>query len=135
MRPMHRLVVLLMTALGLLVPGRSHAQDKAHEQALALQTTIEKTISQAGPSIACVLVSRSDAYRRLADLPPDAEATGTLGDFDPTKLAFLGEARSKEERRKLDMADPGYVPESFGSGVVIDRDGLVLTNYHVIRDA
>lgn len=30
--------------------------------------------------------------------------------------------------------DPSFVPNRFGSGVVIDSEGLILTNYHVIGD-
>ncbi|HMC67338.1 MAG TPA: trypsin-like peptidase domain-containing protein, partial [Gemmataceae bacterium] len=36
--------------------------------------------------------------------------------------------------QRPNLADPGYVPELFGSGVVIDQQGLILTNYHVVRD-
>lgn len=28
---------------------------------------------------------------------------------------------------------PGYVPNEFGAGVVIDSNGLILTNYHLVR--
>jgi S1-C subfamily serine protease len=31
------------------------------------------------------------------------------------------------------MPDPDLVPTEFGTGVVIDAKGLVLTNYHVVR--
>jgi S1-C subfamily serine protease len=67
--------------------------------ALALQDAQADAIKRAEPSIACILVSRSD---------------------DP-------------RGRSLD--DPDQVPESYGSGVVIDKDGLILTNLHVVRDA
>jgi len=36
--------------------------------------------------------------------------------------------------QERNLADPNYVPESFGSGVVIEQQGLILTNYHVVRD-
>ena len=33
-----------------------------------------------------------------------------------------------------DPTDPDFVPNDFGSGVIIDAAGLVLTNYHVLGD-
>jgi S1-C subfamily serine protease len=119
----------LLPALSLTWPSSSQGEAKDLEQALALQKVMQKVIVEAEPSIACILVSRSEAYGRLARQPREPDLTGKLGDFDPRELAFLG------KRRKLDLADPEYVPEAFGSGVVIDPQGLVLTNYHVIRDA
>jgi serine protease Do len=38
-------------------------------------------------------------------------------------------------KKKLDLADLAHVPQAFGSGVVIDAAGLILTNYHVVQDA
>ncbi|MCP6756576.1 serine protease, partial [Klebsiella pneumoniae] len=29
---------------------------------------------------------------------------------------------------------PDAIPDSYGTGVVLDERGLILTNYHVIRD-
>jgi S1-C subfamily serine protease len=40
-----------------------------------------------------------------------------------------------EDRANQKLDDPTLVPESFGSGVVIDEKGLILTNFHVVRDA
>jgi S1-C subfamily serine protease len=41
-----------------------------------------------------------------------------------------------EDPLQMKLADPDTVPESYGSGVVIDdQRGLILTNYHVIRGA
>jgi serine protease Do len=30
-------------------------------------------------------------------------------------------------------SDPNWVPNEFGAGIIIDRNGLVLTNYHLVR--
>jgi S1-C subfamily serine protease len=68
------------------------------KDALTLQEALQGAIRKAEPSIACILVNRSD-----------------------------------DQARRLD--DPEAVPESYGSGVVIGEKGLILTNYHVIRDA
>jgi len=32
-----------------------------------------------------------------------------------------------------DPADPNWVPNEFGAGLVIDKAGLILTNYHLVR--
>jgi serine protease Do len=100
-------------------------------EAVALQKHIHKLIDAAEPSVACVLVSRSDKYRDLGD-PPKSEHQ--LGPFQPLRPRF-GDAARKELLRQLDLANPETVPEMYGSGVVIDDRGLVLTNYHVIEGA
>ncbi|MCI0377345.1 MAG: PDZ domain-containing protein [Gemmataceae bacterium] len=107
-------------------------------QALALQKTTQKAIAAAEPSIACIFVSRSDSYRHFGQPPTGPEGTGKLGGFDPHLIRppqGMSEEEKKDLIRKLDLADPQHVPEAFGSGVVIDPAGLILTNYHVVRDA
>jgi S1-C subfamily serine protease len=47
-------------------------------------------------------------------------------------VACILVARSPEAKDKI--KDRETVPESFGSGVVIDAQGLILTNYHVVRE-
>lgn len=129
---MHRVWFVLIGLL-FLSGGLVRAQEDASlQQALALQKVMQKVIREAEPSIACILVSRSEGYKRVGQGPPAPEQ-GRLGAFNG---AFLGQ--SEEEallRKKLNMAEPGYVPESFGSGVVVDPSGLILTHYHVVRDA
>jgi len=73
---------------------------------LALEQTVRRATAKAEPAIASIIVSR----RRINN--PSRE--------------------DKESWQAL--AAPGYVPEYFGSGVVIDHR-LVLTCYHVVRDA
>ena len=43
------------------------------------------------------------------------------------RIAFLGRERG------FDPADPNWVPNEFGAGVIIDKAGLILTNYHLVR--
>jgi S1-C subfamily serine protease len=106
-------------------------------QALALQRVMQRTVAEVEPSVACILVSRSDAYQRLG-LAPEKSRPGRRGDVEPEFLDSVhppsGEDRATL-RARLDLADPRHVPQSFGSGVVLDTDGLVLTNYHVVQDA
>jgi serine protease Do len=122
--------------LGWLLTAAARAGEPAVEQALALQKTIQKVIGRAEPAIACILVSRSDLYHKLAKRPSaDASAPGKLGAFSPSILFNLDKDEQKRLRAQLDLADPRHVPEAFGSGVVMDPKGLVLTNYHVVQDA
>ena len=79
----------------LLLPCLVRAEGR---EAVVLQEAMVKIIEKAEPSIACILVSRSDD-------------------------------------NKLDLAHPDQAPEAFGSGAVIDKSGLVLTSYHVLRQA
>ena len=135
-------ISLLLVLPAFPLAGRAEEQPRPAD-VLALQTLIQKTIARAEPSIACILVSRSEEYKRFNAAPPDEES-GKLGRFDgsPYTRPFVfnngdkeAEARSLLVKTTLDLSDPNVIPESFGSGVVIDADGLVLTMAHVIHDA
>jgi serine protease Do len=102
------------------------------------QEPVEAVVAKAESSVACVIVSRSDWYRTLdrklgatrGDEPP-----GKLGSFDIHSLKTVSAEEQRRLQIKLDLAFPQHVPESFGSGIVIDGKGLILTNYHVVQDA
>jgi S1-C subfamily serine protease len=108
----------ICVALAVLACSRLPADERnALPHALALEATVQGAIQQAEPSIACIIVSRSDAYNSPRAASPN---------------------RADEEafQKRLDLANPDNVPEAYGSGVVIDGDNLlILTNYHVVRDA
>ena len=135
--------VAFLCSLVAVAPGRGSDDGDATglKGALVLQQAMQRAIARAEPSIACILVSRSDAYQRLG-LGPSSEKPGRLGGYDPgdaversAALRNLSELERRELARRLDLADPDHVPEAFGSGVVTDGKGLILTNYHVVRDA
>src|SRR5262249_7769820 len=131
------LVLLLGLASG---PARGEKKT-VNPDVVALQAAMQTAIEEAEPSIACLLISRSEKYAREFGEGPSEDSPGILGDFDYTRVPyqsvrFKQKGPKRELAEKLDLSNPDYIPESFGSGVVIDdKKGLVLTHYHVIRGA
>jgi serine protease Do len=70
-----------------------------------LELALQSAIAKAEPAIACLLIRRD--RERPADL----------------------------NRKPTDLDDRTAPPDFYGSGVVIDPQGLILTNYHVVRKA
>jgi serine protease Do len=81
------------------------ADDPHLADARKLEFALQAAIARAEPSIACLLV------RRERERPNDPA------------------------RRPGDLDDRNAPPDYYGSGVVIDPNGLILTNYHVVRKA
>jgi serine protease Do len=129
------LIVMFATAV------RVQAQDDADlRQAKALEKTMARIIEQNEFAIASILVSRSELYQEFGQ-GPDKDRPGKLGIFDPqalkTNKRVLRETAEMQTHwpKLMDFTHPAFVPKAFGSGVVIDGDGYILTNYHVIKDA
>ncbi|MFZ9860997.1 MAG: trypsin-like peptidase domain-containing protein [Gemmataceae bacterium] len=99
-----------------------------------IQKDVQKAASKAEKSIACILVSRSSRYKEMGAVPP-VDIPGRLGGFQPIQPQ-VRRFRNVPDRSQagLDLADPDTVPDSFGSGVLIDKN-LVLTTAHVVRGA
>jgi serine protease Do len=125
--------VRALIALGFFLPAAARADEPKHRELLeAFQKQLATVAVEAGPSIACVVVSRSEHYP-----PVKSDTPGRLGSFDPRE--FL-KADSSPERiklaRALDLANPRTIADhGFAGGVVIDSAGLILTPYHVIAGA
>lgn len=109
--------------------------------------SVEAAVAKAEPAVATVIVSRSEWYRKLG-LSKESDAPGQLGGFDAVRdiddFRIGVQANDSDQtvlerrltfRLKLDLSNPNHAPEAFGSGLVVDAQGLVLTNYHVVQDA
>ncbi len=58
-----------IAAIAILIGWLSPAQAQLDPQVEKLQKSIQKVISQSENAIACILVSRSDAYQRITQAP------------------------------------------------------------------
>jgi serine protease Do len=86
------------------------------EAALALEEQVVAAIAKAERSVVAIARVRKESAR----LEPERQADeGRL----PLQIPEI-----------TDPTSPDYVPSEFGSGVVIDAKGLIVTNYHVLGD-
>lgn len=137
-----QLLIAPLLLIGLAYSAAFAQERSGNALVRALETQVAEAVRQARPSIACILVSRSEAYAKSPywGVPPPGEL-GQLGRFDATAAGKLVPTSALHRARILrsisehDLSDPTVVPESYGSGIVLDRSGLVLTNAHVVREA
>ena len=103
--------------LGGLSPVQVQAQEPAGLQAaMALEQALVSAIRSAERSV--VSIAR---VSRRGDEPGRELRVDMFQPFNQPVIA-----------RPADPTDPEFVPNEFATGVVVDRSGLILTNYHVV---
>ena len=121
---------LLLLALATIAPARAADDRPAREKARDLERHMRQVIDDAEASVVAISVSHSPRYPgRLDPANP-----GRLGEFAaPLPGGGMGGVALPS---KLDLAELSNVADHpFGTGVVLDADGLILTNYHLIEGA
>jgi serine protease Do len=125
--------VRALVVLGFFLPAAARGDEPKHRELLeAFQKQLATVAIESGPSIACVVVSRSEHYP-----PVKSDTPGKLGSFDPKEFLKTDSSPERVKLAKaLDLANPRSIPDhGFAGGVVIDSSGLILTPYHVIASA
>ena len=105
-------------ALWFIIGGLATAQDRplsGLEAAAAIEQAVVDAVAKAEKSVVAIARVRRDTQ---ANEQASDRALPGLESLEATH----------------DPTDPGFIPHEFGSGVVIDAKGMILTNYHVLGD-
>ncbi len=108
----HRLPTPAVFALLLVLSPVTVAAQDDLGAAISLQNTFTRVIEEAEGSV----VSISRAKVRSANEPQ-------IEQFD----------RRMPDRLEDQIKSPDFIPNAFGTGIVVDKNGLILTAYHVVR--
>ncbi len=103
----------------LVVRAQERAAPSAVEVATAMEKVLVDVIEQTQASVVAIARVRNDQF---ADLRDDGF------EFRPGRFA------QNLEREVSDPTSPDFVPQEYGTGVVIEKGGLILTTYHVLSD-
>ena len=88
--------------------------------AAALQESVVAAVDRAGKSVVAIArVRKSGRNFRTPD-----ELRDPL-QFDSSTIGFLPD---------MNPTSPDFVPNEFASGIILDREGHIVTNYHVLGD-
>lgn len=108
---------ILVGALWGLMLAPARAQEPPGPEAVtALQSTLTAVIARSGPSVVAIARVRKEKPGEVFNLEfrPDPFGRRTV---PPVAVA---------------PTDPEFLPNEYGTGVAIDRQGLILTAYHVL---
>lgn len=123
-------------AVAFAVSAAGAQQPPTKDDARALEDHVRKVVVQTEPSVVAVIVS----HAKYPKLPGDVPGPGKLGKYldppPPDNGRQPGFFPQIAYDQKLDLGDPQNVADHlFGSGIVLDPAGLILTPYHLIEGA
>ncbi len=114
---MTRLSILaVIAALSVLVPGPVQAQRQAPQSRAEVQLSFAPVVKWAAPAVVNVYGARVEQVQSHPFFD------------DPIFRRFFGDRGGQQGPGRAEVA------RSLGSGVIVDRGGLVITNNHVIQN-
>lgn len=99
------------------VPAESAPRPSGESVLLAIQQTTAEAIARAEKSVVAIARVRRDELASRREREPI---------IPRVPLVLFG--------RETDPSDPGFIPQEFGTGVIVDGAGFVLTAFHVVGD-
>lgn len=118
LRSIQTAIACWMVAAVFLAPGVSSAQPPAALDIVdAVEQVVADAIERAEPSVVSI-----------ARVQQSEVATTPRPPFDP----FGGPMNLQQAPGPK---DPGFVPSEYGTGIIVDADGLILTAYHLLGDS
>ncbi|MGQ3357238.1 MAG: Do family serine endopeptidase [Phreatobacter sp.] len=112
-------LVLLASALAVLSPGAAEAQRQAPQSRAEVQLSFAPVVKRAAPAVVNVYGARVEQVQAHPFFD------------DPIFRRFFGDRGGQGGPQGPGRAE---VARSLGSGVIVDRSGLVITNNHVIQN-
>ena len=123
-------MLLVGAAVGL--ADRKPADQQAIRQARDLSTAFRIVAKQATPAVVSIETTSKPKVMEEAQLRSPFGGDSGLEEFfqrDPQLRRFF------EQQRRFQQQRPTPEKKGMGSGFVIDADGIILTNNHVVQDA
>jgi len=112
------LTIALPVLLGLAAGAVRAAEISAPQAAVALEKALTETIARAEKSV--VAIARVRVERPSETFPLEFRP-------DPFRRRMVPPTAPQP-------TDPDFIPNEYGTGVVVDRRGLILTAYHVLAE-
>lgn len=123
------LVVALLAPLGFAAAQPAREPNRA-DLLLAVEKQLRAASETVGPSVACVVVSRSDRYPK----PAAPQPPGKLGSYDRAEfLKLTNDGRAAVEHDLSDIRTAAN--HDCACGLVVSADGLILLPFHVVDGA
>ncbi len=92
------------------------------QAAVILEQAMTESIARCEKSVVSIA--------RVAKLPADLFSGR---DVRPeNRVGFFDQFGQRQIPEKPEVTSPDFVPNEFGTGIIVDRSGLILTNYHLL---